>query len=128
MLSLSIEDGTPAIRVQGKLTRRDYQEIEPDLVRMLESPGLVNLVIELDHFEGWEPEALFEDLQLSLRYRREIGRLAVVGDHQEHQVGSKLTQPLFAREIRLFSLEQRAQARSWASGADGAGGPVPEAP
>jgi hypothetical protein len=67
----------------------------------------------LPELRGWEHDALPSDVQFSIHPLGRLERLAVVGEVREGPVGAKLTQPLFAKRIRLFEPGRAAAARQW---------------
>ena len=110
------QDGIVALDVSGKVTRRDTAVVFPVLEHLIQEQGTVRVLVELHDFKGWDHDALLSDLEFSIRYLSGLERLAVVGELGERSGSAKLTQPLFARRIRLFNRSRVAAARQWLRG------------
>lgn len=55
-----------SVTVRDKLERRDYELLAPEIDRLVDRHGKINLLVRLDDFSGWEPAALWEDLKLAI--------------------------------------------------------------
>ena len=111
-----VEDGLVTLDASGKLTRMDTEVLFPVLEHLIHEHGTIRVLVRLHDFQGWEHSALQSDLEFSIRHLGKFERLAVVGGIDAGSVSSKLTQPLFAKRIRVFEQGQLAAARRWLHG------------
>ncbi len=115
MLAFELQDDVPTILASGKLSPDDYQAIDLAISRLTSTRNPLRLLVILDGFEGWEPQALSQDIELSCQLQHRIERLAVVNPDvgSEAKVDSVLTQPLFAERVRVFPGDKLPAARAW---------------
>ncbi|MFW6027535.1 MAG: STAS/SEC14 domain-containing protein [bacterium] len=102
------------IRASGRLTGTDYDAALPELEHAMSlAPGRPNLLVVLEDFHGWEPEALWKDLRFDLKHYRDFGRIAVVGESAAGKWLTKISTLFMAAEIRYFSRERMDEAEQW---------------
>ena len=70
------------IKVSEKLTEKDYETLVPLLEEAISKHGKIRLLWDMDDFEGWNLEALWQDLKFDTKHKDSIERLALVGDKQ----------------------------------------------
>jgi hypothetical protein len=101
------------IKAVGKLTHKDYEIITPMIDSALaevQDPNVIALIDGSD-FEGWELRAAWDDFKLGLKHGNEFKKVAVVGNKQWLQVGSKIGSWLISGKIRQF--EEMEPALDW---------------
>ena len=111
MLDVVREPGFVTVSASGRLTPSDYEAVVPRLEDELEAYGALRLLIRLDDFKGWTPKALVEDLKFDFAHRKDVERVAVVGEHGIDRLATVLSKPMFRGEVRFF--EDETEARSW---------------
>jgi len=102
-----------AFKVSGKLTATDYQQFLPKLEILIRKYGHLSMYIELDHFQGWEPKAAWEDLRFDIRHDRDINRIAIVGDKMLEHAGIVLANLFTHTKMRFFNKDASRQAWDW---------------
>lgn len=111
--------GTVGFRIEGKLTDADYDDVLAPGLRDIAAAGEVRLLlVGAPGFDLGSLKSRFEsartDPDLDLGHRRDWRRVAVVADtglliRRSFPVWSRLV-PV---DVKLFSLKDEAQARSW---------------
>jgi len=66
--------------LSGTLTEDDHDALASALKDAMESHTTTRTLFELEDVEGWEPEALWEDLSFDIRHVQTLDKVMVVGD------------------------------------------------
>jgi hypothetical protein len=102
-----------AVRVSGKLTRSDYEDLVPETNRMVQQHGKLRLSFEMHDFHGWEVSAAWEDMKFGLTHFTDIERVAMVGEKAwEHGI-SAFWRPFTTAKLRYFDRSQADEGRKW---------------
>ena len=107
-------DGYLVCRAAGRLTRADYEAAIPVLenaIRIATAP--LRIMVVLEGFQGWDIDALWQELRFDLRHRDDLGRVAILGESKLEEWLSRLSKPFFDAEIRYFDSADRTAARDW---------------
>lgn len=116
MLKIDEENGLVRIFAGGALDSSDYDRFVPRFERIADREhGTVPMIIELaPDFSGWDLGGIWRDLQFDVKHKDSFGRIAIVGESKWEEWGTKLFDPLFRAEMRLFTPSERDAAESWA--------------
>ena len=101
------------IKVTGKLQEEDYARFEPEVERLIATAGKLRILLETQHFHGWEASALWEDVKFDAKHFRDIERLAIVGDRKWEKGMAMFCKPFTTAEVRFFPTEELADAKAW---------------
>lgn len=109
-------DNVLRMDLQGKLRRVDLDRCQQRLGTETARLGPVRLLIVLDSFAGWDPDAPWNDLSFSVKSGSVIERIAVVGPgrwrrHMLMFAGADLRRAA----VEFFLPEAEAEARAWLS-------------
>lgn len=108
--------GVLGVRLSGRLEHEDYERLDRLIDAERPDGGRINLVCELDGFEGWTVRAAFDDAELGLiKAPREIRRLAVVSDASWVRRAAELFGALLPYAVRAFAAGERDDAWAWAA-------------
>lgn len=113
------ESGYLYVRVDGELTRADYDRFEPDFRQLARSRAQpLPIMVEIsDDFSDWSgAKALWEETRFDSRHRELFGRVAVVGDGRVRHWATQASQLLPELELRFFEHAKRANAAQWLRG------------
>ena len=102
-----------AVRVIGKLVAADYERLVPELDGLIRLHGKLSLLFELTGFQGWEPEAFWDECKFDMKHFADIERLAIIGDKRWEQGMAAFYKPFTEATIRYFDLANAALAREW---------------
>jgi universal stress protein A len=112
-----VTENVVGIKVNGKFTHTDYQQLAGRLEAIIRKHGKVSLFIELEDCRSLEIGAAWDDLKFSLKHHGDFVRCAVVGNKQWQKCVTELSRLFF--EVRYFDKSQFEEAWDWV-----ASGPV----
>ncbi len=97
----------------GKLTHEDYELFVPFIESAVKSlpPKSLNILIDMTGFEGWTLEAAWDDFKFGLEIRKDINKMAVVGDKKWEELFTKMAGWMISGKAKFF--HDREDATSW---------------
>ena len=107
------DNGHVGIKIKGKLTQNDYDLLIPYITRLRQEVELVGLLCDMTECEGMDSQALWTDLARHFQQFHEIMRIAVVGERQWMECGTKVFHPLLKTTVQYFTPEQIEKAWKW---------------
>jgi hypothetical protein len=107
--------GIDGIRAVGEVNRHDYDRVVQPLLDKARSEGRrLRLLYHLGpEFTGFTAGAVWEDLQVGIRYLRLLERCAIVSDHDWIRRTSQAMALLMPCPLRIFRDNDRPQAIEW---------------
>lgn len=108
-------DGVVIAEASGRVTARDYSEVlMPAMERAASSAEKIRfLYIFAEDFAGYEGEAAMEDARLGIGHWSSFERIGLVTDNDGYRGLARVFGFLMPGEVRVFDLEDVAEARSW---------------
>jgi hypothetical protein len=98
--------------LQGVATTRDQLELLDWVRRWIRRAGPMRVLITLEAFGGWKPDASLEDVSSWLDDEEDVLQIAIVGPPQwKAQVLTFVAQPL--RRLPISYFETETEARRW---------------
>ncbi|MFW6369819.1 MAG: STAS/SEC14 domain-containing protein [Bacteroidota bacterium] len=107
------KDDVIAIHAEGKITKHDYEKINPLIDKTVREKDHVKLFIELDEVEAIKPDAFVEDVKAYLKNFNKIEKVAVTGDSSWQKIISKISSPFVAGKVKYFPKNQAIEAQRW---------------
>jgi len=105
------------VKLIGKLTVSDFQELQALARSSLEKSGQFRALIELEDFQGWSKETGWENSVFLDDDEGSLSRLAFVGDEKwKVEVFMFTGKPMREIAIEFFPKDQIDQAKAWLSG------------
>ena len=101
------------IIVSGTLTMEDYISLLPELEDLLKKQGVIRFYIRLEDFEGFELEALWEDIKFDFAHQRQYGKTAIVGSKKWEEWGTRFSSLFLGAETKFFYKDQAQDAWDW---------------
>lgn len=101
------------VRVKGKLEKEDYQIFVPEVERLIEEHGKINMLVHLENFHGWTAGALWEDIKFDLKHFRDMERLAIIGDAKWEKGMALFCRPFTTAKVRFFTPDRMDEAHRW---------------
>ena len=104
------------ILLSGRLTAELYQEIVPHLEKRIKEYGKIRLLVELNHWEGWDPLASIKDVAFIFKNSFKLERVAFVIKSKSDKQAILLDQPFrhwFRNHTRYFSGKEKEAAWKW---------------
>jgi hypothetical protein len=71
----------------------------------------VRCFIDIRELEGFEFQAMWDDLSFGLAHNNEFEKIAVLGNSKIYQIGVKISNWLVSYEIEYF--ENETKAKNW---------------
>ena len=104
------------IKLIGKLTVSDFQQLQAMARLSLEQFGQVRILVELEDFQGWSREAGWENSFFLEENDKGISKLAFVGDEKwKVDIFMFTGKPMRQTAIEFFPQDQLVQAQAWLS-------------
>ncbi|WDQ18546.1 STAS/SEC14 domain-containing protein [Rhodopirellula sp. P2] len=101
------------IQASGLLTTEDYETFLPRVEKAIEEHGKLNLMFVMEHVDGWEVGAFWEDLKFGFKHHGELNRIAIVGDKKWEIAMAKIGQYFTSAEVKFFSVSDQHHAIDW---------------
>lgn len=101
------------VKISGRLSRADYERFVPEIERLIDREGKIRVLVEMDHFHGWTPGALWEDVKFDLRHFSDIERVAMVGDARWERLMARFCMPFTRATVRYFDDSKADEAERW---------------
>ena len=110
-----VADRVHWITLSGLLTWAEFQAFQSRVeAGNVFASGKVRVLIQLEHFIGWEPSEQWGDVSFFFRHDHDIERIAVVGDpHWRDQMQMFLFADYRQAEARFFPETDLESARAW---------------
>ena len=104
------------VKLIGKLTVRDFQEIQALARLSLEHFGQFRVLVELEDFQGWSKETGWENSSFLEESGEGMSKLAFVGDEKwKTEIFMFTGKPMRQMAIEFFPQDQFDQAQAWLS-------------
>ncbi len=97
----------------GRLRKEDYKKFVPRFEQIVQEVGPLHILIRLEDLDGAEPAALWEDLKFDSQHQNDMTKIAIVGNKDWQEWGTRLSKPFFKAEIRYFNDSELDDARRW---------------
>ena len=116
-ISLEHEQGNVyRVDMRGVLRRTDLDWCQGRLAGEMARIGPVRLLFVLDGFEGWDPEAKWNDLSFYITHGDAIERVAIVGPDKWRDSALMFAGADLRRApVEYFAEGAGAEARAWLS-------------
>ena len=102
------------VRVSGKLTQEDYDDLIPIWKRLLAERGSMRMLFIMDDFHGWTPSAAWDDLRFGTGHARKVERVAMVGEKKWQEWLTKIGSIFVMRhQVQYFAASALAEAGRW---------------
>ncbi|MHC4428247.1 MAG: SpoIIAA family protein [Planctomycetota bacterium] len=107
------EGNIVVVRASGKLTDADYKLFVPHMETLLERWGRLRMLFEMDDFQGWDASGLWDEVKFHAEHRKDMKKVAVVGEKQWEKWASKLSRIFTGADVRYFDRSEHDEARAW---------------
>ncbi|GAB4229298.1 MAG: hypothetical protein Tsb0021_07060 [Chlamydiales bacterium] len=101
------------VKASGTLTKEDYDQVVPELEKIMKEHKKVKFFVKLDHLEGMKWDAIKEELKFDRKYKEFFGKTAVVGEKKWQKWGTNISNLFFGSEIKFFYEDQTEEALDW---------------
>lgn len=101
------------VEVCGKLAKSDYELFVPEISKLIQKHGKIDILLEMKDFHGWGMEALWSDMKFDAQHFSDIRRIAMVGDKTWEKWMATFCRPFTTAAIKYFDVAEANQARAW---------------
>ena len=102
------------VKLSGRLTVRDFQELQALAGSSLEQSGQFRVLVELEDFQGWSNESGWENTPFLDDDGEGHSKLAFVGDEKwKDEIFLFTGKPMRQTAIEFFPQDQLNQAQAW---------------
>ncbi len=101
------------IKVSGQVDEDYYDVILPYLEQKTDKAGSINILIEFENFDQFDPADLWKDFKVDVKHFHKLNRIAIVGKDQWMKWITELTKPFAAARIKYFKPEAIGKAYEW---------------
>jgi hypothetical protein len=101
------------IHANGMLTKSDYEYFIPEVDRLIQQHGALQVLFDMTDFHGWEASAMWEDIKFGIEHFADIDRLAIVGENKWQHAMATLSKPFTKAAIHYFDHTNATGARQW---------------
>ena len=107
------EDRIVAVKAIGKLGNDDLKTLTDLLEKAIAENGPLSLLIELENFHGWDPEAAWAEFMFLTKREDDFKRIAIIGEKRWEQWMTALGNAFTASEMRFFKRDELLVAWDW---------------
>ncbi|MBB4079146.1 hypothetical protein GGR28_001766 [Lewinella aquimaris] len=102
------------LAIVGKLNTADYDRINALVEEKVRHHGKARILLEIVSTDGINARTLWEDLKTSIKYYKDLERVAIVGDQTWLKTSVKLSDLLTpGLDLAAFSTVERNRAIAW---------------
>jgi hypothetical protein len=110
------EFGRLVLGITGVLRKAELDDAQRQMLGMMRQDGTaaVRLLVVLEAFEGWDPDARWNDLSFYVSHGDALERIAIVGDERwrDHALMFAAAD-LRKGPVEYFAPAELAEARAW---------------
>lgn len=100
------------VKVSGKLSKEDYEQLEP-LVDELIELGKIRILFIMHDFHGWDLGAIWEDTKFATKHCRDIEKIAMIGEKTWEKLMAAICKPFTMSKVKYFDAGEEETARKW---------------
>jgi hypothetical protein len=102
-----------SVHITGKLTKADFEQFVPEFERLVQKYGKLRLLFDLTGFNGWDVDALWDEIKFDIKYFSDYEMIAIVGDKKWHHSMAVFSKPFINAKIQYFDHDNIDEARKW---------------
>jgi Anti-anti-sigma regulatory factor (antagonist of anti-sigma factor) len=105
------------VEVHGKVDEADYKKLYPLLEHLVEKFGNISGVVKLSAIESMTSSAMFEEIKLCHKFRKNVKRWALVDPKPFLKQLIEIASSLTHAEVKIFDKGEEEKAWKWIQGA-----------
>ena len=112
----SEHDSAPVveIRVVGRVTEHDMDEIIPKLEAFIGRHGTIRIVEVIERFDGFDPTTILDGMKFDIKHLKDISHAAVVSDIPWVSFMTNAFAAVSPIVVKTFPMSDLDAARTWA--------------
>lgn len=114
MIEIANIESSPIVelRVDGKLTKDDIQEIDAFFESKVSEHDPVNILLQLENWDGLTLKGFIEDFKLMTHLKRK-NKIAVVADTKLFKADARMEDMLPGINVQHFEPNEMTSAKRW---------------
>lgn len=101
------------IRVVGRVTEHDMDEIVPKLEAFIDKHGTIRLIEIIERFEGFDPTTVFDGMKFDIKHISDVTHAAIVSDMPWVGFMTRAAAMMMPITVKMFTMNELDQARAW---------------
>jgi len=107
-------ESTLKVDIHGKVTEEDINKFEEVFLRKKEETGNVDMLLNIEEWEGMTFKGIMEDLKMT-KHVRNFNKIAVVSDKKWVEFGAEVENLMPGVNVEHFKKEEKSKAMEWLS-------------
>jgi hypothetical protein len=118
---MQLEEGGKFLKIAlvGTVVKEDYKPLVTEFARLAAEHGKVRVLLDITRFQGWDANALWQEIKFDVKNLNKLERLAVVGETRWQNAIATFAKPLTPAKVRYFDGAQIIEAQEWLLGPEG---------
>jgi SpoIIAA-like len=100
-------------KMSGKLHDEDYKKFVPIVDAAIAQHGKARMLAQFHDFQGWDLQALWDDIKFATTHCTKLERIALVGDRKWEEWMAKVCRPFTMAKIEYFDSSNLDKAWAW---------------
>lgn len=101
------------IRVLGRVTEHDMDEILPKMEAFIDRHGKVRLIEVIERFEGFDVTTILDGMKFDFRHMGDVTHAAIVSDIPWISFMTSAFARVVPLTVKVFSMDELDAARDW---------------
>ena len=101
------------IRVVGRVTEHDMDQIIPRLETFIGRHGSIRLLEVIERFEGFDPATVLDGMKFDIKHLKDVSHAAIVSDIPWVGIVTSAAAMVMPLTIRAFPGDKEDDARTW---------------
>jgi hypothetical protein len=101
------------VRATGRLTKQDHAQFAERMELVIERWGRLRMMFVMEDFDGWDPASAWEELKFELKHRRNLKRVAVVGEKTWERWAARFSELFTGTDVKFYDSSQADEAHAW---------------
>ena len=102
------------LRVLGRVTQHDMDEILPKIEAFIARHGKVRIVEVIEKFEGFDPTTMLDGIKFDINHLSDVTHAAVVSDIGWIGMLTRASAMIMPLTVRVYPMSELETARAWA--------------
>lgn len=112
------EQKTVEIRVEGRVSAEDFEQIAGHMEAFIQQHGKVKLIEVVRDFDGFDLSILKDAIRFDRKHLKDFTHCAVVSDSGWIGPFARFMSRFLDMELRVFRMDEVEKAREWLAGPD----------
>ena len=89
--------------------KEEYKKLDPVVENKVRNFGKIRMLVNIGKLDGILLSAFWEDLKMSVKFKSNIEKVAIVGSNKVENIITKTIAPLILTEIKTFNKQELAE-------------------